>query len=120
MKKLLLAASLSGICVMASAQDAPTREQATQALQNAMQREIQGMQSAPSGAKGNFDSQGASDVVRTLQVKSIDNCQAAGAQTVACQVRTSAQVKGSVRESVHQYHFYQQGGKWEARLPSAS
>ncbi|GAA4334890.1 hypothetical protein GCM10023144_27580 [Pigmentiphaga soli] len=120
MKKMLLAAGLLGASTLAAAQNMPTREQATVALQDAMQREIQAMNSAPESSRGNFDGQVASNVVRTLEVRSIDNCQSTGAQGVVCDVRTVADVRGSRQEKVNRYQFYQQSGKWEARLPSAS
>lgn len=116
MKRFLLCLSLAGACTAAFAQQpaaAPTVEQAQQALQNAMQREIQDM-NAEQGP--GFDSNAATNVVKTLQVKSIENCQTA-AQGVACQVKTSAELKGSKTDETNTYHFWQQAGRWEAKLP---
>ena len=122
MKRFLLALGLAGACTAALAQPAPvaapTIDQATQALQNAMQREIQAM-NAEQGP--GFDSNAATGVVKTLEVKSIDNCRTPPAgQGVACQVRTTAELKGPKTEETNTYHFWQQGGRWEARLPSGT
>jgi len=111
MKKLVLAIGLAGCCAAAYAQQAPTREQATQALQNAMHREIQSMNN-----QQGFDGPAATNMARSLEVKSLDNCTPAS-QSVTCDVTTSADVKGNRREGKHRYEFYQQGGRWEARLP---
>lgn len=96
------------------AQQAPTRDQATQALQNAMQREIQSMNN-----QQGFDGPSATSMTRSLEVKALDNCSASSAQSVTCDVTTSADVKGNRREGTHRYEFYQQGGRWEARLPAS-
>jgi hypothetical protein len=117
MKKLILMAGLCSISAIASAQSAPTQAQATQALQNAMQREIQAMGS--SGQNGT-DTQTATNVARTLQVKSVENCQAVGSQAVACDVRTRADVKGTPHEEFNKYQFWQEGGHWEAKLQQGS
>ncbi|VCU70764.1 hypothetical protein PIGHUM_02840 [Pigmentiphaga humi] len=116
MKKLVLALGLAGCCTSAFAQpqSAPTREEATQALQNAMQREIQTMND-----RQGFDGPAATGVAKSLQVRSLDNCQATGGQGVVCDVTTSADVRGSRREGVNRYEFYQQAGRWEARLPAS-
>ncbi len=117
MKKFLMAIGLCGVCATALAQQqAPNTEQATQALQNAMQREIQDLGASP---RPGFDGAAASNVVRSLQVKSVDNCEASSDGVVTCTVRTSADVKGSRHEDSNRYNFYQQNGKWEARLPSS-
>ncbi|ODU96729.1 MAG: hypothetical protein ABT00_01765 [Bordetella sp. SCN 68-11] len=113
-KHFVLAIGLAGCCAAAYAQQAPTRDQATQALQNAMQREIQSMNN-----QQGFDSPSATSMTRSLEVKALDNCSAAGAQSVTCDVTTSADVKGNRREGTHRYEFYQQGGRWEARLPAS-
>ncbi|MDX3907705.1 MAG: hypothetical protein QHC78_18610 [Pigmentiphaga sp.] len=114
MKKLVLAIGLVGCCAAAYAQQAPTREQAAQALQNAMHREIQSMNN-----QQGFDGPAATNMARTLEVKSLENCKASGSQSVTCDVTTNADVKGNRRESVNRYEFYQQGGRWEARLPAS-
>lgn len=113
MKKLVLALGLAGCCAAVYAQEVPTREQATQALQNAMQREIQAMNN-----QQGFDAPSATNMARSLQVKSVENCTAAG-QGVTCDVTTSADVRGNRREGKHRYEFYRQGGRWEARLPAS-
>ncbi|GAA0499200.1 hypothetical protein CDO46_14915 [Pigmentiphaga sp. NML030171] len=114
MKHFALAIGLAGCCAVAYAQQAPTRDQATQALQNAMQREIQSMNN-----QQGFDSPSATSMTRSLEVKALNNCSASGSQSVTCDVTTSADVKGNRREGTHRYEFYQQGGRWEARLPAS-
>lgn len=121
MRKIIVAASLMGLCAVASAQESgPSPAEATQALQSAMQKEIQAM-SPEQAASAGIDMGTANNVVRTLQVKSVNNCKApAGGNGVACDVRTSAEIQGQRREESNQYHFWRQAGKWEARLASAS
>src|SRR5690606_10004301 len=105
---------LASCGAVAYAQQAPTREQATQALQNAMHKEIQAMNS-----QQGFDGPSATNMTRSLEVRSLSNCTASGAQSVACDVTTAADVKGNRREGAHRDEFYRQGGRWEARLPAS-
>ena len=121
MKKFILAVGLMGACSVAFADGAaPTPAQATEALQSAMQKEIQAMSSTQATQAG-IDVPAAINVVKSLEVKAVDNCRTAPSnQGVACDVKTSAEVRGAKREDTNKYEFRQQAGKWEARLASNS
>ena len=119
MKKFILAAGLMGVCTMAFADDAaPSPAQATQALQSAMQKEIQAM-SSTEAAQAGIDVPAAINVVKSLEVKAVDNCSSVPSGAgVACDVKTSAEVRGARREDTNKYEFWQQAGRWEARIAS--
>lgn len=46
-----------------------------------------------------FDGPSATSMTRSLEVKALDNCSASSAQSVTCDVTTSADVKGNRREA---------------------
>ena len=121
MKRLVPALGLALCCTATYAQSGmaqgPTPDQAKTALQNAMTREVQTLNANP--APG-FDGPEVSNMVSTMQVKDVDNCQPSGPQSVRCDVSTVARVRGNVEEHTHRYEFFQEGGRWQARLPPAS
>jgi hypothetical protein len=118
MKRFAPALGLALCCTAAFAQSGmqqgPTVDQARTALQNAMNREIQTMKTDP---QPGFDGPEAVNVVNSLQVRDVVNCKPTAQQSMACDVSTTANVRGSREEHTNRYDFYMEAGRWQARLP---